>query len=238
MGVPGNEQGWSAKVKLMSTCFTGFILASWLGQIALAQSLGHSFLYQGYLEHDGATATGTYDLRFELFDASEGGSQRGGTLLLEGWVLGADGLLSLPLDFGDVFGGEERWLEVAIFDSTTESFTVLGPRQRLAPTPYAHYAVDAAHASTAMDAEALGGVPASNYLTTSGGMITGGLTVGGGLSSEGELEGASAAIGETTEVIGVHSMAVGEGVTANAATSVAFGRYKAHFRADELTTAG
>ena len=80
--------------------------------IAHAQSTT-TFTYQGYLEEDGGPAAGTYDLRFVLYDSDVGGTQIGDTAPREDVVV-TGGVFAVELDFGSVFGGELRYLEVAV----------------------------------------------------------------------------------------------------------------------------
>jgi hypothetical protein len=83
-------------------------------------------------------ATGTYDLRFILYNADVGGSQVGPIVTQED-VTATSGLFTLRLDFGaSAFTGEARWLEVgARPGSSTGPFSILSPRQELTPAPNA-----------------------------------------------------------------------------------------------------
>ena len=97
-----------------------------------------AFTYQGRLNSSGSPVTGTYDLRFNLYDASTGG------LLLAGPITNASlaisgGLFTVNLDFGSaVFNGPDRWLEVAVrTNNAATAFVALAPRSRLTPAPYA-----------------------------------------------------------------------------------------------------
>jgi hypothetical protein len=51
-----------------------FLLMAGLGRL---YGQGSAFTYQGHLNDGGAAANGTYDLRFALFDAANGGNQVG-----------------------------------------------------------------------------------------------------------------------------------------------------------------
>src|SRR5436190_1495332 len=105
-------------------------------------SLDTSVTYQGRLTDSGSPANGAYDLRVFLYDADAGGSQVGNTVLRED-VAVANGLFTTNLEFGtNAFNGEARWLEISVRPGTsTGSYTLLSPRQPLAPTPYALYAL-------------------------------------------------------------------------------------------------
>ncbi len=100
--------------------------------------VGTAFTYQGRLNDGGNPANGTYDLRFVLYNAEIGGSQIGSVVERDDIVV-SNGLLMVELDFGvEVFDGQALWLEISLrLGSSTGSYTVLSPRQRLSPTPYA-----------------------------------------------------------------------------------------------------
>ena len=105
------------------------------GGAALQGDLGTAFTYQGRLTDGGSVANGTYDFQFELYDA--GGNQVGSTLSRND-VAVTNGLFSLPLDFGDAFTGDARFLQVSVrLGSSTGDYTMLTPRQALTATPYA-----------------------------------------------------------------------------------------------------
>jgi hypothetical protein len=106
-----------------------------------AAPLGSAFTYQGSLHDAGMPAQGSYDFEFRLFDAEQNGAQVGVPLIRED-VLLAGGVFSVDLDFGaSPFAGEARWMQVGIRPGTSAgAFTVLNPRQRVAPAPYALHA--------------------------------------------------------------------------------------------------
>ena len=55
-----------------------------------------------------------------------------------------DGYFTVELDFGNVFTGEALWLEIGVRDgSSSGDFTMLSPRQKITPAPYAIHAVTA-----------------------------------------------------------------------------------------------
>ena len=121
--------------------------------LCLAQStpLGTAFTYQGRLIDNGSPANGAYDMRFTLHSASSGANtQVGGTIQIAS-VLVTNGLFKEELDFSaSPFDGEDRWLEIGVRPGgSTNAFTVLDPRQRLSPSPYAVFAPNAAIATTA-----------------------------------------------------------------------------------------
>jgi hypothetical protein len=116
-------------------------------------AVGTAFTYQGHLTQDGSPANGSFDLRFALYDDPGTGTQVGGTVEVED-VLVSDGVFTVELDFGDPFDGTPLWLEIGVRPGAEVGpYTVLSPRQRLSPAPYAAYATRASWAG-------LVGVPA------------------------------------------------------------------------------
>src|SRR5256886_3159526 len=155
--------------------FTALML--WMPCLAHAASLSTAFTYQGRLIDNGSPANGAYDLRFTLHSASTGtNNQLGGTIQIA-WVLVTNGLFKEELDFGaSPFDGEDRWLEIGVRPGgSTNAFTVLDPRQRLSPSPYALFAPNAAMANgvatSAISATQLNtpGLPATGQVLAYGG---------------------------------------------------------------------
>lgn len=97
--------------------------------------LGTAFTYQGRLTDAGSIASGSYDLQLRLFDAASAGSQIGSDVILAN-VLVTDGLFTVTPDFGSVFTGSKRWLEIGVRPAGGGAFTVLTPRQDLTPSPH------------------------------------------------------------------------------------------------------
>jgi hypothetical protein len=97
--------------------------------------LGTQFTYQGRLADGAAPATGVYDFQFVLMDASMGGAQVGPTVNRED-VPVTNGLFTVALDFGAVFGGSQRWLAIGVRPgASTGGYSALSPRQELAASP-------------------------------------------------------------------------------------------------------
>ncbi len=135
------------------------------------QPLTSAFTYQGELGSAGAPASGTYDIRFRLYDAVTGGVQIGGTVCSDNLAVEA-GRFSASLDFGAVFTGQKRFLEIEVRADTglgcgdESGYTVLSPRQELTAVPNANFAQTAGTAlaaQTAGNATSLGGQPASFF---------------------------------------------------------------------------
>jgi hypothetical protein len=100
-------------------------------------AIGTSFTFQGSLSNATGPATGACDLRFSLFDAAWSGSQLGPLVVRSGVQL-VNGLFAVDLDFGDVFNGDARWLDVAVrCPAGTSGYTTLVPRQAVTAAPYA-----------------------------------------------------------------------------------------------------
>jgi hypothetical protein len=95
-----------------------------------------SFNFQGRLLHDGAPATGQYDLRFILYTADIGGSQVGDILLRDDVEVAA-GVFDVSLDFGAVFTAP-RFIEVHVRPgASTGSYQILNPRKQIEAAPFA-----------------------------------------------------------------------------------------------------
>lgn len=115
------------------------LLISVTGINAAAQT--NAFVYQGVLKGDSGPLEGAADLRFTLYPAAEGPFPIGGSLDFPATVV-QRGVFTQRLDFGDVFEGQERWLEVAVRTPPgSGAYTVIGPRTRIDSTPYASYAL-------------------------------------------------------------------------------------------------
>jgi hypothetical protein len=125
-----------------------------------------AFNYQGKLSDGGNPATGNFLLEFKLFDALTGGTQIGETIS-DVAVTPVQGVFSTKLDFGaTVFTGEDRFLEISVKRTANETYTPLAPLEKIASSPYSVRTLSAAQADLALDANKLGGVDASEYVTT------------------------------------------------------------------------
>jgi hypothetical protein len=100
------------------------------------QPLGTAFTYQGSLAAGGQPANGFYDLQFAIYDSPVNGEQM--TPALTNSVGVTNGLFNTTLDFGPgAFGGDARWLDIAVRTNGGSAFTPLAPRQALTAAPYA-----------------------------------------------------------------------------------------------------
>lgn len=119
-----------------------------------AQPVSSAFTYQGELRSGASPAAGLHDLRFRLYDAELGGSQVGPTVCGDN-ISVSNGRFTLPLDFGPVFAGQGRYLEIdvrvdaGLSCASSAGFVTLGPRQAVTAAPHASFALSAANATTA-----------------------------------------------------------------------------------------
>ncbi|MHC4544917.1 MAG: hypothetical protein ACYSYL_10375 [Planctomycetota bacterium] len=112
-------------------------------QLARAIPLGTAFTYQGRLIDANNIADGLYDFEFKLFNDPCTSGQLGSTIDINDLDV-IEGYFTVELDFGGVFDGDARWLEIAVRPGDSNgSFNILMPRQELTPTPYSIYAENA-----------------------------------------------------------------------------------------------
>ncbi|MFO0375665.1 MAG: hypothetical protein ACK51N_01320, partial [bacterium] len=168
------------------------------------QPLTSAFTYQGELGSAGAPASGTYDIRFRLYDAVTGGVQIGGTVCSDNLAVEA-GRFSASLDFGAVFTGQKRFLEIEVRADTglgcgdESGYTVLSPRQELTAVPNATFAQTAGTAiaaQTASNATSLNGQPASFFANAAN--LTGTLADARLSSNVARLDGSQTFTGQTS----------------------------------------
>lgn len=120
------------------------------GDRGQATSLGTAFTYQGHLTAAGGQPINEdCSIAFRLYDQAADGLQVAPALTPT--VPVSEGLFAVELDFGAVFTGTGRWLDIAVKCPGDTAYTGLG-RQALTAVPYAHYALGAPWAG-------LGGVP-------------------------------------------------------------------------------
>jgi hypothetical protein len=130
------------------------ILALILGLANSASAaMSSAFTYQGRLNHDGAPASGNFDLEFRLAAVAETNSAPFASQVSYATPV-SNGVFTVTLDFGSgYFNGDARWIEVAVrATSSGSNFTTLLPRTPLTATPYALFAATASSALTATTA--------------------------------------------------------------------------------------
>ena len=125
-------------IQLLCVGAAAFMLT---GQLAQAASLGTAFTYQGRLFIGDVPANGLYDLQFTNYDAV--GNALGG--FNTNALPVTNGLFTVTLDFGAVFDGTPRWLEISERANGVGSFATLAPRQQLSSAPYAVFANSASN---------------------------------------------------------------------------------------------
>ncbi|MDM7920763.1 MAG: hypothetical protein QUS14_00570 [Pyrinomonadaceae bacterium] len=131
----------------------------------------NDFSYQGSLNISGQPATGSYDMEFALFDSLSGGLQTGSTLTRTNVVV-SNGVFTVTLNFGSVFTGAARFLEIRVRPAGGGAYTLLTPRQAVSSSPYAVRSASSANADVAATATNLNNQPASFY-TNAGNLSSG-----------------------------------------------------------------
>jgi hypothetical protein len=116
-----------------------FALIVLLAVSVQGQAVGTAFTYQSRLIDTNQPANGLYDFQFRLYDANSDGNKLGPDVN-EPNVDVTDGYFTVGMDFGNVFDGNDRWLDIGVRPSGDGNFTTLSPRQQVTPTPYAIYA--------------------------------------------------------------------------------------------------
>jgi len=107
-----------------------------------ATASGQPLTYQGQVLQNGEPVNGACDFQFSLWDAVSAGNQIGSLQTLNN-VAVVNGLFTVTLDFGVVFDGYPRWLEMAVSCPAGGAFTPVTPRQELTPVPSAFHASSA-----------------------------------------------------------------------------------------------
>jgi len=146
------------KSLILSLCF-GLVAAA----APVVGSEPTAFTFQGFLASGGEALTGAVDLEARLYSASTGGSQLGSTQVVSGLAV-TGGRLEVVLDFGDVFTGDQVWLELKARPAAGGSFVTLTPRQRLRAAPRVGFAHGAWHADLAQSADSIGGQTPADLL--------------------------------------------------------------------------
>jgi hypothetical protein len=135
--------------------YSGFLVLALMAAFVsgtLAAPVGTAFTYQGRLKSAGQPANGNYDLNFTLYDAASGSGQIGNPVTIAP-VNVTNGNFTVSLDFGAVFSGAARWLEIGVRTNGSSSpYGTPSARQALTPTPYALYASSAGSAAMATTA--------------------------------------------------------------------------------------
>lgn len=142
-------------------------LIPWLLALCTAGHALGQITYQGDLKDDDQPADGVYDIRFDLYDASENGNVIGTNCVNN--VLVTQGRFTAVLNYGAAFDGSPRYIEISLRPDTglpcsdPSGLVPLAGRQRLTFTPMALFAQDAQNALSAANATQLNGQAASFY---------------------------------------------------------------------------
>ena len=194
----------------MKTNIPGLIIALGLlstlnPRLSTAFAQGTAFTYQGRLNNNSGPANGSYDLKFTLYDANQPVNNFIAGPMTNAATAVSNGLFTVTLDFGNVFNGSARWLEIAVETNGGSGFATLNPRQQLTPTPYAVFATTAGNLSGTVSASQLTGTPgaAVNFTGALNGDVTGSQSATvvasvGGQSAAGVASGVSAANAATS----------------------------------------
>ena len=151
---PASTRHWNLKFG------ASLVLGAWCLVLPLCETVfaqGTAFTYQGRLNDNGGPANGNYDLQFIVYDNDVGGSQQGPVLTNSATAV-SNGLFTVTLDFGTIFAGANRWLEIGVRTNGAASFSALVPRQKLTPTPYAIFANTASNLSGTLPSAQLSGL--------------------------------------------------------------------------------
>jgi hypothetical protein len=177
------------------------------------EALGSGFTYQGQLKDSaGDPITSTCDFTFSLWDSLSGSTGQLGDNSIVTGVSVAGGyfaaLVNAGGEFGIVFTGEARWLQIAVKCTGDAGYTTLSPRQPLSATPYAIGLKPGAYVEgVGTSNEAI--FSAANYQTAYSYGLYGSSISTQGIGIYGE---ASATSGPTTGVLGSVASFDGAGV--------------------------
>ncbi len=105
-------------------------------------AVGTAFTYQGQLKKGGSLHTGPCNFQFSLWDALSGGAQKGSTQTATN-VQVTSGLFIVPLNFGDQFQGDARWLQIAVRCPAGIKFTDVMYELKRLGIDYGMYSKDA-----------------------------------------------------------------------------------------------
>jgi len=117
-------------------------IGSLIWALAAVSALGQTtaFNYTGFLLDGASPANGSNDLQFTLYATPSGGAPLVASLTLTNQPVN-NGVFVVTLDFGDVFDGSARWLQISARPGgSANPFTNTFPRQAITAAPYAAYA--------------------------------------------------------------------------------------------------
>ena len=123
------------------------LILALLSLSGFAHAQGTAIGYQGRLNDGARPATGLYDFNFKVFDV-EAGSLALTNTVVRNAVPTTNGVFSVSLDFGGVFTGAARWLEISVRTNGVGALSILAPRTPLLPTPYSIFAGSAGNVAS------------------------------------------------------------------------------------------
>ncbi len=132
---------------ILQLIFIGLIFVGVTASTTFAQTT--AFTYQGKLTNNGTPATGTYEMRFTLFDMP-GGFEFGTPKIISN-IVATNGVFTVVIPIGDwSFDQSDRYMEIAVRpQGNVNPFTVLAPLQQITNSPKAIFANTAALAGFA-----------------------------------------------------------------------------------------
>ncbi|MHC4083941.1 MAG: tail fiber domain-containing protein [Planctomycetota bacterium] len=113
-----------------------------MAMVGKAEPMGTTWTYQGRVMDANNNADGLYDFQFKLFDGPNTltAEQMGDTIYVNDMDV-IEGYFTVELDFGNVFTGDARWLQIGVRPGdSNDVYTNLSPTQAITPAPYATYA--------------------------------------------------------------------------------------------------
>jgi hypothetical protein len=147
------------------------LLGTLFGNTLMADVAGTIFTYQGRLTSNSTLPTGNYDFTFLLYDAPTNGNPIGIPFMITGLPVN-QGLFTAAIDFGpDAFGGDARWLEIAVRTGIND-FVTLRPRSALTAAPYAITALSLNAQAAATNAP---WIASTNWVAAQGFQLTNGI---------------------------------------------------------------
>src|ERR1700694_2106054 len=100
-----------------------------------------AFTYQGQLNAGGTLPAGqTYQFTFTLYDSAVGNNVVG-IPIQQAILISSGGLFTTDLDFGQIFNGQQYWLETKVGTSIANE-QVLSARQPITAVPVAQWAMN------------------------------------------------------------------------------------------------
>lgn len=126
---------------------------------AVASAQTTEITYRGRLVVNGNPMTGNYDLRLTPWDATTGGNKFNTEERAN--VRVENGNFTVNLNFGNIFPGDDRFLEIMYSPAGAGTWEIVEPRDAITSVPYAIKSVNATNAAQ------LGGVSSGQFVQTS-----------------------------------------------------------------------